>query len=92
MIIIKDIYFQIQLTKILFHISKDKKSVAINFEKKLNKKILNLVSYPEKYRKSYYFENTSYRDLVYSGYTIVYKIEKEKNRILILEIFKWQNR
>lgn len=84
--------FSKAFANILRYISKDKKSAAINFEKKLNKKILNLVSYPEKYRKSYYFEDEAYRDLVYSGYTIVYKIEKEKNRILILEIFKWQNR
>ena len=37
-----------------------------------------------------YFEDKAYRDMIYQGYTIIYKVEKEK--ILILEIFKWQNK
>lgn len=84
--------FSKSFANILFYISKDKKSAAIKFEQGLNKKILNLVSHPKKYRKSYYFEDESYRDLIYSGYTIIYKIDTLKDKILILEIFKWQNR
>ena len=39
------------------------------------------------YRKSVYFDDENYRDLIHKGYTVVYKIEKE--RIIILDIFKW---
>lgn len=35
-------------------------------------------------------QDRAYRDMIYQGYTIIYKVEKEK--ILILEIFKWQNK
>lgn len=90
MIIEKKPKFLKGLANILFYISKDKKSAAKNFEKELNELILNLSYFPKKYRKSYYFDDEAYRDLVYSGYTIIYKIEETK--ISVLEILKWQDR
>jgi len=36
------------------------------------------------------FRAKEYRDLIYEGYTVIYKVETDK--ILILDIFKWQNR
>lgn len=88
--IIKDTLFVTQLFSILKYIAKDKKSSAKEFEKELNKKIRNLVEFPYKYRQSIYFENDSYRDLIYKGYTIIYKVEEK--RVVILEIFKWIKR
>ncbi|MFP4487086.1 MAG: type II toxin-antitoxin system RelE/ParE family toxin, partial [Campylobacterales bacterium] len=71
-------------------IANDKITVAKNFERKLNKQIENLVHFPYKFRPSHYFEDTAYRDMIFQGYTIIYKVEEEK--ILILDIFKWQDR
>jgi len=79
-----------ELFSILRLIRGDKISASIQFEKQLNKKIKNLQDFPYQYRASYYFEDKSYRDLIYQGYTVIYKVEDE--RIIILEIFKWQNR
>ncbi|MEA3456958.1 MAG: type II toxin-antitoxin system RelE/ParE family toxin [Campylobacterota bacterium] len=90
MIIIKDENYLSQLFTILSHIRRDKQSVPKKFEKELNDKISLLKTTPYMCRQSIYFDNKDYRDLIYSGYTIIYKIEEEK--ILILEIFKWQNR
>jgi len=90
MTIIKDTLFQMQLFGILKFIAKDKKTAVKKFENELNRKITDLIHFPLKYRSSYYFEDDAYRDMVYNGYTIIYKVETEK--ILILEIFKWQNR
>ncbi len=90
MIIIRDIRFNMQLLSILRYIAKDKKSAAVDFESELNQKIKDLLYFPLKYRASFYFEDKEYRDMIYQGYTIIYKVEKEK--ILILEIFKWQNK
>lgn len=87
--IIRDIRFSIQLLSILRYIAKDKKFATVDFESELNQKINDLVYFPLKYRASFYFEDKAYRDIIYQGYTIIYKVEKEK--ILILEIFKWQN-
>jgi len=77
------------LISILRYIKNDKPSAAKKFELELEKKIKNLSNFPYKFRCSIYFEDESYRDLVYDGYTVVYKVEHEK--ILILDIFKWQN-
>ncbi len=79
-----------ELVSILRLISSDKVSAARKFEKNLNNKIKNLIDFPYQCRASYYFEEKAYRDMIYQGYTIIYKVEKE--RIIILEIFKWQER
>jgi plasmid stabilization system protein ParE len=90
MIIEKKPKFLKELFSVLRIIRQDKVSASIQFEKQLNKKIKNLVDFPHQCRASYYFDNKAYRDLIHQGYTIIYKVEKE--RIIILEIFKWQNR
>ncbi len=90
MIIIRDIEFNVRLFGILKYISQDKKSAARKFESELNHKIKDLLEFPLKYRKSIYFEDERYRDLIYQGFTIIYKIEADK--IYILDIFKWQDR
>ncbi len=90
MIIIKDTKYSLQLLSILKYIAKDKLSSAKKFEKELKQKFVNLLDFPYQYRQSLYFEDESYRDLVYQGYTIIYKVEEE--RVLILEIFKWIER
>jgi len=79
-----------ELFSVLRFIKQDKVSASIQFEKELNKKIKNLVDFSYQCRASYYFENKSYRDLIHQGYTVIYKVENE--RIIILEIFKWQDR
>jgi len=79
-----------QLNSILSFIALDKKSASQKFKKELQKKIHLISTTPHMYRRSNYFESVDYRDLIYHGYTIIYKIEEEE--ILILEIFKWQSR
>lgn len=43
---------------------------------------------PLKYRKSIYFDDENIRDLVYLGYVVPYKIEKDK--IVIIGITKYR--
>jgi len=78
------------LANILRRIANDKPSAAKKFEQELNQRIKNLINFPYQYRPSYYFEDEAYRDLIYKGYTIIYKVKNET--IMILEIFKWQER
>jgi len=78
------------LVNILKFIAHDKLSASKKFEHELNRLIKNLIDNPYKMRASYYFEDKTYRDLIYQGYTVIYKIETEQ--ILILEIFKWQEK
>jgi plasmid stabilization system protein ParE len=73
-------------------ISKDSIQRADSFKNQLKGKILNLSNSPYKFRQSYYYDNIDTRDMVFKGYTIPYLIDKEKNTIIILDIFKWSKR
>ena len=77
--------FKEQFKEIIFYIAQDKKYAAKNFKDKLNKEIDNLIHFPYKYRTSYYYNDINIRDMIFEGYTIVYRINK--NTIEILEIF-----
>ncbi|SFV90748.1 hypothetical protein MNB_SV-4-790 [hydrothermal vent metagenome] len=46
-----------------------------------------MVDSPYQYRKSIYFNHDNIRDMVYKGYTIVYEINSEENRLELLSIF-----
>lgn len=79
--------FSKSLLNIITFISKDKKSSAIKFKNDLKEKIELLKISPSMCRKSKYINNERYRDLIFKGYTTIYKIEE--NQIKVLDIFKW---
>ena len=85
--IVKKRKFIKNLAIIFEYIAKDKPLSAKRFKEDLYNKFELLKSFPKMYRKSIYFDDENYRDLIYKGYTIIYKIEKDK--IIILDIFKW---
>ncbi len=82
--------FSQPLLQILSTIAEDKKSAAIKFNKELKEKLNLLKNSPYMCRKSLYFEDDRYRDLIFKGYTIIYKVEDDM--IKVLDIFKWQER
>jgi len=82
--------FSEPLIKILTTIAKDKKSASKKFNKDLKDKINLLLDSPFMGRASIYFNDTRYRDLIFKGYTIIYKVEE--NEIKVFDIFKWQDR
>ena len=77
------------LQKITDYIARDKRSVAISFARELNKELRLLKENPYMARASYYFDDTSYRDFIFKGYTIIYRVTEDT--IEILNIFKWSN-
>ena len=85
--ILKKRKFLKHFTQIFEYIAKDKPSAAKHFKETLYDKFENLKTFPKMYRKSIYFDDESYRDLIHQGYTVVYRIENDK--IIILDIFKW---
>ncbi len=87
MLIIETKLFQIQRDIVVEYIAKDKKSAAIRFVKELKKQVNNLTNFPYKYRVSYYHNDKNTRDMIFKGYTIIYRISQEKQLIEILEIF-----
>jgi len=88
--ILKKRKFLKNLSLIFEYIAKDKPLAAKQFKEELYNKIENLKNFPKMYRKSIYFDNENYRDLIFKGYTVIYKIEDDK--ILILDIFKWSEK
>ena len=77
--------FKNQFKVIFENIAKDKVSAAKKFKKDLFTVIKNIPNMPYKYRKSYYSADEKVRDMIFRGYTIVYKIYE--NYIVIVEIF-----
>jgi len=85
--IVRSFCFISQLQNILEYIAKDKVIASINFRKNLEKEINSLVTFPYKYRQSYYYDDQNIRDMTFKGYTIVYRVDNKNSLIEILEIF-----
>jgi plasmid stabilization system protein ParE len=69
------------------YIAADKMNAAKNFKKELFGKIINLPDFPYKNRKSIYFNDDDIRDMIFKGYTTVYKIDMQTKTIHIVDIF-----
>ena len=82
--------FRIALKDIADFIAEDKASASRQFKKELKKKFELVAENPRMFRASMYHENESYRDLVFMGYTAIYKIDDDVIRVL--DIFKWVDR
>lgn len=83
--IIRTTFYSKKLKEILEYIAHDKLGATKKFNKKLNEQISGLLVFPRKYRKSKYFEDENIRDMIFSGYTVIYEIFED--RIEILTIF-----
>jgi hypothetical protein len=46
---------------------------------------------PYKNRKSIYFDRDDIRDLIYKGYTVVYKINRKEDSIEVFGFTKYEN-
>jgi len=70
------------------YIANDSPAAALKFKKDLLNKIKTIPSNPLIFRKSIYFDNDSIRDLIFKGYTIVFKITN--NQIEVFGLVKFQ--
>jgi hypothetical protein len=75
-IIFKDT-FVYRLEKQLDYISVDSPANALRFKNDLLKLIKTIPSNPLKHRKSIYFDDQNIRDLIFKGYTIVFRINNK---------------
>ena len=88
-IIYKDTFIE-RLEKQLKYISKNSPNSAQKLKKELIQRIKDIPKSPYSFRKSIYFENDSIRDLIYKGYTIVFRINE--NQIEVFGFTKFQNK
>ena len=77
------------LKVIIKYISKDSKNRALHFKSQLDNKINDLSNFPFKFRKSRLHSDENVRDMTFKGYSIIYFVEEDRNRISIVDIFKW---
>ena len=81
---------QFDLESIFTFITKnDSSAKAEVFLNELKTQIGSLNNLPFRCRKSYYTDASSTYDLIYKGYTVVYKVIKDK--VHILTIFRQKN-
>ena len=89
MVVIRKREYLSELKKILSFIALDSANRARIFKKQLDHRVDNLPHFPYKYRQSFHHKNENVRDLIYKGYTIVYRINQKCESIEIIDIFKW---
>jgi len=70
-------------------IAQDSPSQARKFKNDLFGRIREIPKNPYLFRKSVYFDDTSIRDLIYKGYTIVFKITDDS--ITVFGFIKYQH-
>lgn len=80
--IIESAKFKKELRDIALYIKKDKLNASVAFVKELKLNINELINFPYKNRKSFYYENENIRDMTFKGYTLIYEIFDDR-----LEIF-----
>jgi plasmid stabilization system protein ParE len=87
-IIVKDSFIN-KLGNQLDYIAQNNPSNSRKFKNELFNLIKDIPSNPRKHRKSIWFDDENIRDLIFKGYTIVYRINK--NTIEVFGIVKYQN-
>ena len=90
--IVKSEAFLYSLQIIIEFIAKDSLNRALVFDQNLREKLNILDQYPYKFRKSIYFNDRDVRDYIFMGYIIPYLIDKNNDRIVILDIVKYRNK
>ncbi len=71
------------------YISIDSPARARKFKSDLFRRIKEIPQNPYRYRKSIYFDDETLRDLIFKGYTIVFRITEEN--IEVFGFVKYQN-
>lgn len=84
---LSDVFFE-SLGEIFHFIARDKPIAARKFKKNLIVAIRKDLKFPYNYKKSIYFKIDNYRDYVFKGYTITYKIDDFEENVEVLGIIK----
>lgn len=79
-----------RLEKQLRYIARDNPSAAKRLKKDIINKIKSIPLNPRLFRKSIYFEDETIRDLIFKGYTIVFRVTK--NQVEVFGFVKFQEK
>ena len=84
--------FSEKLDKQIDFIAKDKPEAARRFKSLVLYRIEKIPGMPYANRKSIFFDRDEIRDMVVKGYIIVYKVDKEKNTIIVFGLSKYDDK
>ncbi|MBN1597850.1 MAG: type II toxin-antitoxin system RelE/ParE family toxin [Bacteroidales bacterium] len=87
-IVFKDSFLN-RLENQIDYIAQDSPARARKFKNDLISRIKEIPNNPFRYRKSIYFNSDDIRDLIFKGYTVVFRITED--RIEIFGFVKYQN-
>ena len=65
-------------------IARDKPQAARKFKVNILKQVAKLGNNPMLHRRSIYFDDECYRDMVFKGYKVIFKIDKPKNTVFVI--------
>ena len=89
--IVKTSRYLLELEVILDFIAEDNLNRALEFSDKLNKQVLDLDNMPYKNRATSKLKDSSIRELVFHGYVIPYRINKQQIEIIgIFNANEWE--
>ena len=80
MVFFKETFFN-RLENQVEYIALDSPVKARKFKNELLSRIKEIPANPFRYRKSVYFEDNSIRDMIFKGYTVVFRVKKDQIEI-----------
>lgn len=83
--------FRDKLNEQVDYIAKDKPGAARKFKTKLLLRLKEIPNMPFACRKSIFFDREEIRDLIFKGYIIVYKIDRDKGLIIVFGFTKYED-
>ena len=79
-----------QLDDQVDYIARDKPNAARKFKNEIRDQVMKLGENPMLHRRSIYFEDAIYRDMVFKGYKVILKIDKEKDTVFVIGLVNMQ--
>ena len=84
--------FREKLSQQVAYIAQDSQARARKFKNEVLNSIRDILPSPYKHRQSIYFDDPNIRDLIFKGYTIVFRINKREKHIEVFGFVKYQER
>lgn len=88
---LQDAFLQ-KLNRQVLYIAADKPNAARIFKRDILQKCRKLAEHPFKFKKSIYFDREDIRDMTFKGYTIVYKVDSDKELISVFAFLKFEEK
>jgi len=73
------------------YIAQDKPGAARKFKSDIIKRIKEIPKMPYACRRSIFFDREDIRDLMFKGYIVVYKVDKDNGFITVFGFTKYKN-